>query len=60
MDGDASQAKEYLIPKGKHIVVQEGDLVQKGDILVDGSPVPHEILSILGVEALAASQCPIG
>src|SRR5690606_10640978 len=44
---------EYLIPKGKHIVVQEGDLVQKGDILVDGSPVPHEILSILGVEALA-------
>jgi DNA-directed RNA polymerase subunit beta' len=53
MDGDANEAKEYLIPKGKHIVVQEGDLVQPGDILVDGSPVPHEILSVLGVEALA-------
>jgi len=47
------EAKEYLIPKGKHIIVQEGDIVGKGDILVDGSPVPHEILSILGVEALA-------
>ncbi|MDB5477552.1 MAG: rpoC, partial [Alphaproteobacteria bacterium] len=47
------ETKEYLIPKGKHIIVQENDLVQKGDILVDGSPVPHEILAILGVEALA-------
>lgn len=44
---------EYLIPKGKQIVVMEGDLVSKGDILVDGSMVPHEILRIQGVEALA-------
>jgi DNA-directed RNA polymerase subunit beta' len=45
---------EYLIPKGKHISVQEGDYVLKGDLLMDGNPVPHDILSILGVEALAS------
>jgi len=44
---------EYLIPKGKHISVQEGDNVQKGDLLMDGNPVPHDILRVLGVEALA-------
>jgi DNA-directed RNA polymerase subunit beta' len=44
---------EYLIPKGKHISVQEGDYVQKGDLLMDGNPVPHDILRVLGVEALA-------
>jgi DNA-directed RNA polymerase subunit beta' len=45
---------EYLIPKGKHLAVQEGDFVQKGDLLMDGNPVPHDILNILGVEALAS------
>jgi DNA-directed RNA polymerase subunit beta' len=44
---------EYLIPKGKHITVQEGDYVQKGDLLMDGNPVPHDILKVMGVEALA-------
>jgi len=44
---------EYLIPKGKHISVQEGDYVRIGDPLMDGNPVPHDILRILGVEALA-------
>ena len=44
---------EYMIPKGKHITVQEGDYVRKGDVLMDGSPVPHDILDVLGVEALA-------
>ncbi|HIJ64261.1 MAG TPA: DNA-directed RNA polymerase subunit beta' [Rhodospirillaceae bacterium] len=49
-DGDPV---EYLIPKGKHISVQEGDYVRKGDPLMDGNPVPHDILKVLGVEALA-------
>ncbi len=44
---------EYMVPKGKHIPVQEGDYVQKGDYIMDGNPAPHDILSILGVEALA-------
>ena len=44
---------EYLVPKGKHIAVQEGDFVQVGDSLMDGNPVPHDILRVLGVEALA-------
>jgi DNA-directed RNA polymerase subunit beta' len=44
---------EYLIPKGKHISVQEGDYVRKGDLLMDGNPVPHDILRVLGIEALA-------
>jgi len=44
---------EYLVPKTKVIDVQEGDLVKKGDNLVSGSPDPHDILEVLGVEALA-------
>jgi DNA-directed RNA polymerase subunit beta' len=47
------EPREYLIPKGKHIAVQEGDVVQKGDLLIDGSRVPHDILAVMGVEALA-------
>ncbi len=44
---------EIQVPKNKHIVVQEGDLVKPGDLIVEGSPVPHDILRVLGVEALA-------
>jgi DNA-directed RNA polymerase subunit beta' len=47
------EPREYLIPKGKHITVQEGDFVRKGDLLMDGNPVPHDILEVMGVEALA-------
>ncbi len=47
------EPREYLIPKGKHIAVLEGDMVERGDLLIDGSPVPHDILSVLGIEALA-------
>jgi DNA-directed RNA polymerase subunit beta' len=50
---EALEPREYLIPKGKHIAVQEGDIVQKGDLLIDGNPVPHDILAVLGVAALA-------
>jgi DNA-directed RNA polymerase subunit beta' len=44
---------EYLVPKGKHVSVQEGDFVMRGDPLVDGPRVPHDILKVLGVEALS-------
>ncbi len=47
------QVTEYLIPKGRHLAVSEGDYVRRGDLIVDGNPVPHDILRILGVEALA-------
>ncbi len=50
---DQEKTVEYLIPKGKHIMVQEGDIVNKGDLLMDGNPVPHDILRVLGVEELA-------
>jgi len=44
---------EYLVPKSKVIDVQEGDFVKRGDNLVGGSPDPHDILEVLGVEPLA-------
>ncbi|MCF4167158.1 DNA-directed RNA polymerase subunit beta' [Zavarzinia compransoris] len=53
LEGDDADAQEYLIPKGKHITVQEGDIIQKGDYLLDGNPAPHDILKVMGVEALA-------
>jgi DNA-directed RNA polymerase subunit beta' len=51
-DGDG-EPMEYLVPKGKHLAVQEGDYVKRGDPLMDGNPVPHDILRVMGVEALA-------
>ncbi len=45
---------EYLIPRGRHIAVHEGDYVSKGDMLMDGNPSLHDILRILGVEALTS------
>jgi DNA-directed RNA polymerase subunit beta' len=44
---------EHMVQKGKHIPVQDGDFVQKGDPLMDGPQAPHDILAILGIEALA-------
>ena len=50
---DEKDTFELLIPRSKYLNVQEGDFVKKGDILVEGTPVPHDILRILGVEELA-------
>ncbi|MCB1557438.1 MAG: DNA-directed RNA polymerase subunit beta' [Alphaproteobacteria bacterium] len=47
------EPREYLIPKGRHLAVAEGDYVRKGDALLDGAMVPHDILDVMGVEALA-------
>ena len=53
-EAEDAEPREFLIPKGKHISVQEGDFVEVGDALMDGNAVPHDILEVLGVEALAA------
>ena len=50
---EAGDSKEYLIPKGKHISVREGDAVRAGEPLMDGSANPHDILKVLGVKELA-------
>ncbi|APX90132.1 DNA-directed RNA polymerase subunit beta' [Brevirhabdus pacifica] len=50
---ESMEPVEYMVPKGKHIPVAEGDFVNKGDYIMDGNPAPHDILSIMGVEALA-------
>ncbi|MEW6313915.1 MAG: DNA-directed RNA polymerase subunit beta' [Pseudomonadota bacterium] len=46
-------AHEYLIPKDKHVTVHDGQVVNKGETIVDGPADPHDILRLLGVEALA-------
>jgi DNA-directed RNA polymerase subunit beta' len=52
-DDESIEAIEYLIPKGKHLPVQEGDHIEKGEYILDGNPAPHDILAIKGVEELA-------
>ena len=47
------EARIYTVAKGRHIPVQEGDFVEKGDAIVDGHPAPHDILQIQGIEKLA-------
>ena len=51
---DGVEPVEYLIPKGKPFHLQEGDIIEKGDYILDGNPAPHDILAIRGVEALAS------
>ncbi|GLI36087.1 DNA-directed RNA polymerase subunit beta' [Desulforhabdus amnigena] len=50
---DVGDPRDYLIPKGKHISVHEGDYVRAGEPLMDGSPNPHDILSVLGEKEVA-------
>jgi len=46
-------AHEFLIPKDRHVMVHDGQVVNKGELIVDGSVDPHDILRLQGVEALA-------
>jgi DNA-directed RNA polymerase subunit beta' len=46
------ESKEYLIPRGKHIIVHEGDYVKAGEPIVDGPANPHDILAVLGTKEL--------
>ncbi|WP_456386070.1 DNA-directed RNA polymerase subunit beta' [Desulfolithobacter sp.] len=50
---ETGEPKQYLIPKGKHITVHEGDYVKAGEPLMEGSILPNDILRVLGAEALA-------
>ncbi len=50
---EVGEQREYLIPKGKHIAVHEGDLIKAGEPLMEGSSNPHDILTILGEKVLA-------
>jgi DNA-directed RNA polymerase subunit beta' len=50
---EEGEAVEFLIPKAKHIAVHDGDTIRKGEYIIDGNPDPHDILRILGIEALA-------
>jgi len=50
---DVGDPRDYLIPKGKHISVHEGDYVRAGEPLMDGSPNPHDILTVLGEKEVA-------
>jgi len=52
-EDDSLEPVEYMVPKGKHIPIAEGDFVQKGDYIMDGNPAPHDILAVMGIEALA-------
>ena len=50
---DDGETYEELIPKWRHLIVFEGERVEKGETVVDGEPNPHDILRLLGVPALA-------
>ncbi len=49
---DDGTSSNYLIPKGKHINFNQGEKIKKGEYLLDGQPLPHDILRILGIEEL--------
>jgi DNA-directed RNA polymerase subunit beta' len=53
-EGEGAETGEYLIPKGKHISVREGDYVRSGDRLMDGSTNPHDLLRVKGEKELAS------
>src|SRR5213075_2617174 len=52
-----SVSHEYLIPKDKHVMAHDGQVVNKGEFIVDGPADPHDILRLQGVEALARYIC---
>ena len=50
---DGGEPVEYFIPRGRHLLVRDGDSIEKGEYILDGHPAPHDILAISGVEKLA-------
>jgi len=53
IQSENGEVSNYLIPKGKHINFNQGEKIKKGEYLLDGQPLPHDILRILGIESLA-------
>lgn len=53
VEPEVGEAKEYLLPKGKYILVREGDYIKPGDPLIEGTPNPHDILKVQGVKGVA-------
>ena len=51
---EIGEQREYLIPKGKHVAVREGEFVRAGEALMDGPTNPHDVLAVLGASALSA------
>ena len=51
---EVGEQREYLIPKGKHIAVREGEYVKAGEALMEGPTNPHDVLAVLGEKALSA------
>ncbi|MBF0459997.1 MAG: DNA-directed RNA polymerase subunit beta' [Magnetococcales bacterium] len=49
---EIGEPQEYFLPKGKQLAVNDGDWVRRGEALMEGSPVPQDILKVLGLEAL--------
>ena len=49
---DGTEPSNYLIPKGKHINFNQGERIKKGEYLLDGQPLPHDILRIMGIKEL--------
>ena len=52
IESESGDTSSYLIPKGKHINFNQGEKIKKGEYLLDGQPLPHDILRILGIEEL--------
>ena len=50
---EGKESIDFLVPKGKHLTVQDGDFIKRGEYLMDGNPAPQDILATLGIEALA-------
>ena len=52
IESENGESSNYLIPKGKHINFNQGEKIRKGEYLLDGQPLPHDILRILGIKEL--------
>ena len=50
---DVGEPREYVIPRGKHVIVHDGERIRTGESLMEGSPNPHDILKVLGEKELA-------